>query len=127
MAGGAKMGIGCAAGLPTIDPRLSRDNAVILAGSGKLRAGTVLGKIAAGQTGAGKFQPSPATGSNGAQGAVAILGYPVDATSADAAAVIFARKCEVRVGSLFYDASVDDAAKRAAKTSQLAAVAISAR
>ena len=35
---------------------LSRDTVTILAGSGKVKAGTVLGKI----TASGKFMPSPA-------------------------------------------------------------------
>lgn len=109
------------------DFHLARDNAVILSGSGKLPAGTVLGKISVGQTGAGKFKPSPATGSDGAETAVAILAYPVDATSADVPAVIVARRAEVRAGALTYDASVNDSTKRAAKNSQLAALRIVVR
>ena len=41
--------------------RLSRDNIIVASGSGKLRPGTVLGKL----TASGKFVPSPETGTNG--------------------------------------------------------------
>lgn len=101
----------------------SRDTVTIVSGAGVLEAGTVLGKI----TASGKFTESPATGADGSQTAVAVLAYGVDATSADAAAVIVARDAEVKASELAYAASVDDATKRAAKAAQLAAVGIMVR
>jgi hypothetical protein len=71
--------------------RLSRDTIVIAAGAGKLRPGTVLGKL----TSSGKFVPSPETGTNGSETAVAILVGSVDAASADAVAVVITRHAEV--------------------------------
>jgi Bacteriophage lambda head decoration protein D len=62
--------------------RLSRDKIVVASGAGKLRPGTVLGKL----TASGKFAPSPETGVNGSETAVAVLVGGVDATSADAVA-----------------------------------------
>jgi len=105
---------------------LSRDTVTILAGSGKVKAGTVLGKI----TASGKFTPSPAAqvaGKEGAETANAVLGYEVDATSEDVPAVIIANDAEVKRPMLIFDASVDDATKQTAKLSQLRAVNIKAR
>ena len=98
----------------------SRATVVIASGSGKLAPGAVLGKI----TASGKFKPSPATGTDGSQVAVAILGYAVDATDADVAAVAFVRNAVWNVNTLTYDASVNDAAKKTAKQEQLKAIGI---
>ena len=107
---------------------ISRDNVVIAAGAGKLAPGTVLGKVTStGLPATGKYVPSPATGSDGSQVAVAVLGVAVDATSADVPAAVVARRAEVVAGSLAYDTSVNDATKRAAKATQLAAVGITVR
>lgn len=101
----------------------SRATVTIASGSGKLSPGAVLGKVNA----SGKFKPSPATGTDGSQVAVAILGYPVDATSADVVAVVFVRNAIWNVNTLSYDASVDDATKKAAKIAQLASIGIVSR
>lgn len=102
---------------------ISRDNIVIVSGAGVVRAGTVLGKI----TESGKYTPSPHTGADGSQTAVAINLYEVDATSADAAVSAIMRDAEVNVNTLAYAASVDDGTKKAAKATQLAAVNIIVR
>jgi hypothetical protein len=104
----------------------SRDNVVILGGSGgagRLAAGTVLGKLTSG----GKYVPSPATGADGSQTGVAVLIYPVDATDADVTAAVVSRDAEVNKNILTYDETVNDAGKKATKLAQLAAVGIIGR
>lgn len=101
----------------------SRDMIIIVAGSGIVRANTVLGKI----TASGKYKPSTATGSDGGQTAVAMNLYEVDATSADQKVAAITREAILNVNCLTYDASVDDGTKRAAKATQLAAVGIIVR
>lgn len=99
---------------------LSYETVTIASGAGVLEPGTVLGEI----TASGKWIPSPdaqVVGSEGAETAKAVLGYRVDATSADADAVVMRRLGEVKALMLSYDASVDDANKIAAKHDQLAA------
>lgn len=105
------------------DAGYSRGRGAVLSGSGKLAPGTVLGRI----TASGKLKPATATGSDGGQTAVAILAYAVDATSADADAVLIERHAIWNDKTLTFDSSVDDATKRAAKLTQLAAVGILAR
>lgn len=101
----------------------SRDNITVASGSGELKAGTVLGKIAA----SGKYKASTATGTDGGQTGVAVLLYDVDATSADVKVAAITRAAEVNGKILAYDATVDDDAKKAAKAAQLAAVGIIVR
>ncbi|KMO20647.1 head decoration protein [Methylobacterium platani] len=101
----------------------SRDTAVIASGSGKLASGTVLGKVAA----TGKYVPAAASGSDGSQTAVAVLLFPVDATSADAKAVIVSRHAIASHAGLTYGATINDATKRAAANAQLNAVGIIVR
>lgn len=105
------------------DTDYCREKVTVVSGAGKLAAGTVLGKITTG----GKYQPSPATGSDGSQTAVAVLLYPVDATSSDVDAVISARLSRLNAKVLSYAASVDDDTKKNAKIAQLAAVGLIAR
>lgn len=105
---------------------LSRETVVIASGAGKLNAGTVLGKI----TASGKYIPSPAAqvaGKEGAETAVAVLGYEVDATSTDVQTVVIANDAEVKRPMLVFDPSVNDATKQTAKLTQLRAVNIKAR
>ncbi|CUX63296.1 head decoration protein [Agrobacterium leguminum] len=105
---------------------LSREVLTIASGAGKLLAGTVLGKV----TASNKYVASPnasVVGKEGAETAVAILGYEVDATSTDVKAVCITNDAEVKNPMLVFDASVDDATKRAAKLTQLRAVTIKAR
>lgn len=101
----------------------SRDEVTIASGQGVLTPGTVLGKI----TASGKYAASPNTGSDGSETAVAVLAYAVDATSADAQAVVISRDAEVKVDELVYASTVDDATKRGTKATQLAAVGIIVR
>lgn len=101
----------------------SRDTAIIASGSGKLVSGTVLAKV----TASGKYVPAAASGSDGSQTAAAILVFPVDATSADAKAVIVSRHAVVSHAGLTYGASINDATKRAAANGQLGATGIIVR
>lgn len=101
----------------------SRDHAKIASGAGKLEPGTILGKI----TASGKFVAHAPAASDGSQTAVAILYSAVDATSADAAAVISARDCEVKGPELIYNAATDTAAEIAAVHASLAANGIIVR
>lgn len=105
---------------------LSYDVLTIASGAGKLQAGTVLGKI----TASSKYIASPAaqvTGKEGAETASAILAYPVDATSADVTVPCMTNDAEVKLPELIFDASVNDATKRAAKVAQLRLATIKAR
>lgn len=87
-------------------------------------AGSVLGRI----TASGKYTLSPATAADGSQTAVSVLLYPVNATLADAVGIVVTRgPAIVSRAALVYEATVNDAAKIAAKITQLAAVGIIAR
>ncbi len=101
----------------------SRDTAIIASGSGKLKSGQVLGKL----TASGKYVPNAATGSDGSQTAVAVLAFPVDATSSDAKAVVVAREATASHNGLTWGSTINDATKRAAAISQLKAVGILVR
>lgn len=103
--------------------QISREAAVVASGSGVISPGTVLGKI----TASGKYSPSPATGSDGAQTAVAVALYGCDATSADQKITVVARDAEVKADALVFQSTVNDATKKAAKATQLAAVGIIVR
>ena len=96
----------------------------IVLDTGNLPRGAVLGRI----TASGKMKLSTATGTDGAQNAAAVLLYAVDATAADVAGIAVLRgPAIVSKAALVFDASVDDAAKTAAKHAQLAALGIIAR
>ena len=106
-----------------LDPNYTREVVTLLAGTA-YPVGAVLGKI----TASGKYTLSPATGADGAQVASAVLLYAVDATLADATGIVLARgPAIVSQSGLAYSASVDDAAKIAAKIAQLTAIGIVAR
>lgn len=96
---------------------LSREVVTIASGAGVINPGMVLGKI----TASGKYVPSPATGSDGSQTAVAVALYGCDATSADQKITVIFREAECNVNELLYDSSVNDATKKGAKATQLAA------
>lgn len=109
------------------DGHISRDVVKIPEGTGKLLPGTVLGELTAEK---GSFIPSPhaeVTGKEGAETAKAILCYAVDATDADAEAVVLNLHAEVKAEMLVFDTSVNDAAKQAAKLEQLRAAHIKSR
>ncbi len=83
--------------------------------------GSVLGQV----TASGAYRLSPAaevTGDEGAETACAVLLDAVDATSADQTGVVAVRgPLILSQAALVFDASVNDAAKRADKHAQLAA------
>lgn len=101
----------------------SRDHAKIASGAGKLVPGQVLGKI----TASGKYVAHAPAASNGSETAVAILYAAVDATSADAPAVIVARDAEVKRVELTYNVATDTDAEFAAVHASLASVGIVVR
>jgi len=106
--------------------RRSRSIVTIADGAGKLAAGTVLGKV----TATGKYVPAPAAevvGFEGAETAVAILAYGVDATDQAVEVTAIDRDAEAKLPMLSFDASVDDQAKTDAKVAQLSAVGIRVR
>lgn len=106
--------------------QISREVVTIASGSGVLEPGTLLGQITANK----KYSGSPnalVVGKEGAETARAVLAYGVDAASADVEAVIIKRVAEVKTPMLVFDASVNDAAKRATKLAQLADATIIAR
>ncbi len=106
-----------------VNPNYTREVITLLAGM-PYPVGSVLGKI----TASGKYTLSPATGSDGAETATAVLLYAVDATLADATGIVVARgPAIVSRAGLAFDASVDDAAKITAKLTQLASAGIIAR
>lgn len=103
-----------------LNPNFTRETVTLLAGT-DYRVGAVLGRI----TASGKMKLSTATGTDGAQNAAAVLLYDVDATAADATGIVVLRgPAIVSKAALVFDASVDDAAKTAAKHAQLTALGI---
>lgn len=101
---------------------------VTIADSAKLEPGSVVGKI----TASGKYILSPAAevlGSEGAEAAVGVLIYGVDASGGDVTdALILTRPgASVNLNRLVFDASVDDDAKIAAKVAELKAAGVVAR
>jgi len=106
-----------------VNPNYTREIVTLLEGM-PYPVGSVLGKI----TASGKYKLATSGGSDGAQTAVAVLLYAVDATLADATGIVVARgPAIVSRDGLAYDASVDDGAKITTKLGQLAAVGIIAR
>lgn len=99
---------------------LSREAIVIVSGSGKLLAGTVLGKI----TASGKYKPYDNDNADGSQTAAAILVYDVDATSADVTTVGIVRLAEVWTNRLQWAASVLTGEKAPAYTELATALVI---
>ena len=102
---------------------LSRDTITIsggAGGAGVVAPGTVLGKI----TATGKYVPSPATvtaGSEGAEVAVAINIYGVDATEGDVNVAAIVRIATVNGHELTYHPSRDLASEQLAARVDLAA------
>lgn len=93
----------------------SREAIVIASGSGKVRAGTVLGRITASK----QYAPWSGAASDGSQTAAAILYADVDATTSAARGVGTVRTSEVQADVLIWPAGTADAAK----TAQLAELA----
>ena len=104
----------------------SRSIVTIANGSGKLAAGTILGKV----TATGEYVPAPdaeVVGKEGAETAVAILAYGVDATDQAVVVTAIDRDAEAKLPMLSFDTSVDDQPKTDAKVAQLNAVGIRVR
>ena len=101
--------------------------AVTLKAGASYPLGAVLGKVAA--TGAYRFSPdAEVLGDEGAETAVAVLLEAVDATAAEATGLIAARGPVIlSETALVFDASIDDAAKAAAKKIELATAGLVAR
>lgn len=105
----------------------SRENVTIPSGTGVVEANTVLGEITASP---GNYTPSPnasTAGIEGAETAKGVLLHAVDATDSAVSVAMIARDAEINGACLEYEASVDDAAKIAAKAAQLAAVGLIVR
>jgi len=103
-----------------VNPNFTRESVTLLAGT-NYPVGAVLGKI----TASGKYKLATSGGSDGAQTAAAVLLYAVDATDADATAIILARgPAIVSKTALAFDATVDDGAKIVTKHGQLTALGI---
>lgn len=80
---------------------LSRESIVVAAGSGKLPAGTILGRYT-GTAAAGKFGPATEGDTNGLAAFGAILFEPVDATDADVNVTGHVRRLEVQRSGLTF-------------------------
>ena len=105
----------------------SRDSITIPAGTGVVKAGTVLGEVTASP---GEFVPSPdavTVGIEGAETAKAMNIHEVDATDVDVKVAAITRDAELNGSCLEFEATVDDDAKKAAKATQLEAAGIIVR
>ena len=103
-----------------VNPNYTRETVALLAGA-SYPVGAVLGRI----TASGRYRMATSGGTDGAQTAIAVLLYPVNALLEDAVGVVVARgPAIVSRAGLAYDATVDDAAKITTKRGQLAAVGI---
>ena len=103
-----------------VNPNYTRETVPMLVGM-SYPVGSVLGRV----TLSGKYTLSPETGADGAETALGVLLYAVDATLGDAVGIILARgPAIVSRAALAYDATVDDSAKITAKIGQLAAAGI---
>ena len=89
--------------------RYSRENIVVMAGSGQLPTGTVLGKI----TASGKYGVYDNAGTGGIEVAAAILAEPVDATSGDVEGAAVVRYAKIAPGGLTWKATLTAADKTA--------------
>lgn len=80
---------------------LSRESIVVAQGSGKLPAGTILGRYTGGAN-IGKFGPATEGDTNGLANFGAILFEPIDATAADVNVTGHVRRLEVRRSGLAF-------------------------
>ena len=95
----------------------------VLSGQGVIARGTVLGKV----TASGKYIKCVSTAVDGSQTPSAIAADTIDATSADAPAVVIDERALVSHNGLTWGTSINDATKRAAAIAQLRAVHIKVR
>jgi hypothetical protein len=106
-----------------VNANYCRESVTLKAGTNYV-LGSVLGKI----TASGKYRLSPAAqvvGDEGAETAMAVLIEAVDATGGDKTAIVVARgPAIVSKAALVFDASVDQAAEKDAKQTQLATAGV---
>ena len=103
-----------------LNPNYTRETVTLVAGT-EYPAGAVLGRV----TVSGQYTLASHGGSDGAETAAGILLYPVDTRLAAATGIVLARGPAILSrDALFYDGSVDDAAKIAAKHAELTALGI---
>ncbi len=102
----------------------SRDVVTLLAGSGSLEAGAVLGRI----TASNKFVPHDPTANDGRETARAVLlGNVVVPAARDLDTVALTRDAEVKAVGLGFSLATDTAAEKAAVLADLADVGIIGR
>jgi hypothetical protein len=87
--------------------RFSRDEDILVSGSGVVKIGTVLGKV----TSSGKFAPLTPGASNGTQTAAAIILETADATSADRTVVTLKRRAQVVLQNLVWPEGISPTVK----------------
>jgi hypothetical protein len=105
----------------------SRQEITIPAGTGVVKAGTVLGELTAT---AGHFVPSAlaeVAGNEGAEAASAVSIYEADATDVDVKIAAIKRDAEVNGSCLEFEATVVTEANKQAKADQLEAAGIIVR
>ncbi len=102
---------------------ISREQEMIAGGSGKIKPGTVLGKV----TASGKFKPLAPTANDGTQSAAAILiegcNTGKDDDAEDVRRTIIARHAEVHGAMLLWPEGITDPQKKTA-TGKLAGLGI---
>ncbi|MFV0385668.1 head decoration protein [Paracoccus sp. (in: a-proteobacteria)] len=86
------------------------ERVVIASGSGRVKAGTVLGKV----TATGKYAPLNTAATDGSQTAAAILFEMCDATEAEMRRTVTIRDTEVAGGKLIWPENMTDEQKRSA-------------
>lgn len=102
----------------------SRDNIKYAAGSGKIKTGTVLGKV----TASGKYKPHDPAAADGSQTAIALALNTIDVPAdADLVDVGITRDAEVKAVCLTFNAATDTDAEKAAVIASLASVGIICR
>ncbi len=111
-----KMAVTAAYIITELDQALTRDVGMVASGSGKVDAGTVMGKLDVG----GKYVPLDPDADTGAQTAAAILYQGCDATDADARRVFTSRLTAVSEPQLIWPADIT-AEQKVAAISALAA------
>lgn len=102
----------------------SRDNIKFLAGSGKIKSGSVLGKV----TASGKYKPYDPAATDGSQTAIALALNNIDVPEdADLVDVGITRDVEVKTVCLTFNVATDTDAEKAAVLASLASVGIIGR
>ena len=103
-----------------LNPNYTRETVTLAEGT-EYPPGAVLGRV----TVSGQYTFASHGGSDGAELAAGILLYPVDTRLAEATGILLARGPAILSrDALFYDGSVDDAAKIAATHVELTALGI---